>query len=149
MKLLIQRVSSAKVDVDGKTIGKIGQGILVMVGFTKGDDRQVIKHLANKALNLRIFSDHRGRLHHSVLDLSGGILAVPQFTLYADASRGRRPDFTKALQPNLARQFFDEFVQMLTKYSGLPIAQGKFGANMQVKLVNDGPVTIMLTKENT
>lgn len=148
MKVMVQRVLSANVTVSGENIGKIGRGLLLFVGFTDGDNPSTVQQLANKAVNLRIFPDQTGRLQHSVLQVNGEILTIPQFTLYADTSRGRRPDFTKALQPKYASLLFDQFVETLSGLIDAPVAQGKFGADMKVSLVNDGPFTVMLAKES-
>lgn len=148
MKVLVQRVLSANVTASGEILGKIDRGLLLFVGFTDGDNALTVQQLAGKAANLRIFADQTGRLQHSVLQVKGGILAIPQFTLYADASRGRRPDFTKALRPEYASELFDRFVDALSDFIDAPVAQGKFGADMKVSLVNDGPFTVMLVKES-
>ena len=148
MKVLVQRVLSANVTASGEMLGKIDRGLLLFVGFTDGDNALTVQQLAGKVANLRIFADQSGRLQHSVLQVKGEILAIPQFTLYADASRGRRPDFTKALRPQDASQLFDQFVEALSGFMGATVAQGKFGAYMKVSLVNDGPFTVMLAKES-
>ena len=148
MKVLVQRVLSANVTASGEMPGKIDRGLLLFVGFTDGDNALTVQQLAGKVANLRIFADQSGRLQHSVLQVKGEILAIPQFTLYADASRGRRPDFTKALRPQDASQLFDQFVEALSGFMGATVAQGKFGAYMKVSLVNDGPFTVMLAKES-
>ncbi len=148
MKVLVQRVLSANVTASGEMLGKIDRGLLLFVGFTDGDNALTVQQLAGKVANLRIIADQSGRLQHSVLQVKGEILAIPQFTLYADASRGRRPDFTKALRPQDASQLFDQFVEALSGFMGATVAQGKFGAYMKVSLVNDGPFTVMLAKES-
>jgi len=145
MKVLVQRVLRASVDVDGRCVGSVGCGLLLFVGFRKGDDSAGVERLAEKAVNLRIFEGGDGRLAHSVVDVDGEVLAVPQFTLYADTRRGRRPDFICAMPPDEASRMFDEYVFALAKRLGKPVSTGVFGANMTVSLVNDGPFTIMLT----
>ncbi len=147
MRVLIQRVLSASVSVSGERIGSIGNGALLFVGFTHRDNEKSVIELASKTVNLRIFPDEQGRLQHSLLDVGGEILAIPQFTLYASTARGRRPDFTKALAPEQARDFFDKFVLALDRVSKRPIATGRFGADMKVRLENDGPFTVMLARE--
>ena len=147
MRVLIQRVLSASVSVSGERIGSIGNGALLFVGFTHRDDEKIANELSSKSVNLRIFPDGQGRLQHSLIDVGGEILAVPQFTLYASTARGRRPDFTKALAPEQASDLFDKFVLALGRVAKRPIATGRFGADMKVKLENDGPFTVMLVRE--
>lgn len=146
MRVLLQRVSSASVDVDGRTIGVIGRGLVLLAGFGTGDDASVLAPMYGKILGLRVFEDDAGRFQHSVAEIRGDILAVPQFTLYGDSQRGRRPDFTKALAPDRARILFEQFVAALTERATGNVACGRFGAHMAVKLVNDGPVTLMLER---
>ena len=145
MRVLLQRVASASVTVDGEITGKIEQGLLLLVGFGECDrddaDSKITK-ACDKLVNLRVFENEQGKLDHSVIDLSGAILAVPQFTLYGKSLKGRRPDFTDALQPALATLVFDKFTSQLGEVLGKPVATGVFGANMQVALVNDGPLTL-------
>ena len=147
MRVLIQRVRSASVSVSGERIGSIGNGALLFVGFTHRDSEKTIIELASKTVNLRIFPDEQGRLQHSLMDVGGEILAVPQFTLYASTARGRRPDFTQALAPEQASDLFDKFVLALGRITERPIATGRFGADMKVMLENDGPFTVMLARE--
>ena len=147
MRVLVQRVLGASVDISGATVGEIDEGLLLFAGFTHGDNSGIVRELANKVINLRIFEDAEKRLQYSVLDSGGAILAVPQFTLYALTNRGRRPDFTQALGPNIASELFDQFTEMLDELLGVPVARGKFGADMKVSLVNDGPFTITLQRD--
>lgn len=144
MRVVLQRVSHALVKVDGAVVGRIGQGLLLLVGFGKGDDEQVLSPMVHKLAHLRVFPDERGRFHYSVLEIGGGILAVPQFTLFADTSKGRRPEFFNALEPERASQLFDQFVALLREHNVALVQTGIFGAHMQVALENDGPVTILL-----
>lgn len=144
MRILLQRVTSASVDVEQQTIGAIEQGVLLLVGFTHEDEDMNLVRGVEKVLNLRIFTDERGRLHHSVQDIAGGVLLVPQFTLYANTDRGRRPDFIAAMKPELATTRFDELVALFRERASGKVATGQFGADMQVSLVNDGPVTLEL-----
>ena len=143
----MQRVSSAAVTVDGEQVGAIGSGLLLLVGFGRGDDASQLAPMADKVAGLRVFPDAAGRLHHSVRDTGGGVLAVPQFTLYGSTRRGRRPEFTDALAPEDASRLFAAFLDELAA-SGLaqPPQSGRFGAHMAVQLVNDGPVTLLLER---
>lgn len=144
MKVLVQRVLAASVSVEGERVGSIGRGLLLFAGFTHEDDAREAGRLARKIVGLRIFGDENDRLQHSVVDVGGAMLAVPQFTLYGDLSRGRRPDFTKAMRPEIANALFDRFVSELGDAADAEIATGVFGAKMAVDLVNDGPFTLML-----
>jgi len=146
MRVLLQRVKSASVEVDGKVIGKIGQGLLAFVGFTHGDDVGAVAWMCEKIARLRIFEDAEGKMNRSVADVGGGILLVPQFTLYADAAKGNRPSFTDAALPQIAEPLYEEMVRRLQESSGVPVETGSFRAEMAVSLVNDGPVTILLEK---
>ncbi len=147
MRVLVQRVLSASVTVSGNTTGSIGKGLLLFVGFTHGDDVNVVRELAQKAVNLRIFADASGRLQHSLNDVQGEVLAVPQFTLYGSTARGRRPDFIQAMDPQNANHLFDLFVAAVDQVVGTRVATGVFGAEMKVALENDGPFTLMLARE--
>jgi D-tyrosyl-tRNA(Tyr) deacylase len=144
MKALIQRVSSAQVNVNGETVGKIGQGLLVLLGVERDDDRARAEKLLDKLLQYRIFSDADGKMNLSVQDVSGGVLLVSQFTLAADTNKGLRPSFSCAASPELAHELYDHAVGYLQKKHG-DVATGIFAADMQVQLVNDGPVTFLLT----
>jgi len=143
MKLVLQRVSSASVDVAGKEIDRVGKGLLVLFGAEKGDAFSRADFLAGKTTHLRIFSDSEGKMNLSLNDIGGEILVVSQFTLAGDCSKGRRPGFDKAALPKDAETLYLRYIEVLTQ-SGLRVATGKFGADMQVKLVNDGPVTFIL-----
>ena len=143
MRALIQRVTEASVEVDGDVVGGIGPGLLVLLGVSADDDESDAKYLVPKIVNLRIFADDANRFNRSVVDVSGEVLVVSQFTLYADTRRGRRPDFTRAAPPDLAERLYEHTVSLLRE-SGLTVATGRFQAYMQVKSQNDGPVTIML-----
>ena len=145
MRVLLQRVSQASVEVDNQVIGSIGNGLLLLVGFGRVDaddsDEKIIRAV-EKLINLRIFSNSSGKLDHSVQDIKGEILAVPQFTLYGKSVKGRRPDFTDALSPDFAEPAFQRFCQSLQSALGQPIPKGRFGADMKVHLINNGPLTL-------
>jgi len=147
MRILIQRVSLAKVVVDGAVTGAIDAGLLLLVGVTHTDAEAIEDRMADKVVKLRIFSDEKGLMNRSVIDVGGGILAVSQFTLYADAKGGNRPSYTLAARPEQASPAFDRFVAKLVARLGKPVPTGVFGADMKVTLVNDGPVTIWLDSE--
>ncbi len=143
MKALLQRVSSATVDVDGRPVGAIGQGLLVFLGLDRTDSRELADRMLDKLLSYRVFADDAGRMNRSVADVGGGILLVSQFTLSADTSKGLRPSFTSAMAPAEAETLYSYVLDSLrTRHSD--VAAGQFGADMQVSLVNDGPVTFLL-----
>ena len=145
MKVIIQRCTSAKVTVDNKNVGQIDRGFMLLVGFTENDDSTNIDYIIDKIINLRIFDDENGIMNKSILDISGSILSISQFTLYADTSKGRRPNYVKALSGDMAIKLYEEFNTKI-KNKGIHIETGIFGADMQVSLTNDGPVTIILEK---
>lgn len=145
MKVLVQRCEKAKVSVDNKVVGQIGQGLMLLVGFTQNDNSSNIDYLVDKVINLRIFDDESGVMNKSLLDVGGSILSISQFTLYADASKGRRPSYINALSGDLATKLYDEFNSKL-KNKGINVETGIFGAEMKVDFINDGPITIMLEK---
>jgi D-tyrosyl-tRNA(Tyr) deacylase len=146
MRALLQRVTSASVTVDEQVVGHIGLGLLVLLGVGKDDSEVQVKTLADKIVHMRIFGDDEGKMNRSLLDIGGEVLVVSQFTLYADIRRGRRPSFTNAAPPSLAEPLVERFKDAVTAY-GLRVADGIFGAHMQVELVNDGPVTIWMDSE--
>jgi D-tyrosyl-tRNA(Tyr) deacylase len=143
MRALLQRVSEASVRVDGEVVGAIGAGWLVLLGVGHADSQAVAEQLADKVALLRCFEDDQGKTNLSILDVGGQVLLVSQFTLYADTTRGRRPGFTNAAPPERANALVDHFGEALRR-RGLHVEQGRFGAHMQVSLVNDGPFTIWL-----
>ena len=143
MKAVLQRANQASVTVDEKVVGSIGRGLLLLVGFGPEDSSVTLQPFAEKIVNLRIFPDEKGRFHYSVLDIQGGILVVPNFTLYADCSKGRRPDFFGALPPEQASILFEELISKFTALGIKDVARGIFGAHMQIALENDGPVTLI------
>ena len=144
MRVIIQRVNHGSVRVDGVTIGEIDKGLLLLVGFGAEDDSSKLSPMAEKIRHMRLFPDNGNKFHLSVVDATGAVLAVPQFTLYADTSKGRRPDFFGALHPEKAESLFGEFVEKLKAAGIRQVETGRFGAYMQVTLENDGPVTISL-----
>lgn len=145
MRLLIQRVSQASVTVEGQVISKIGKGLLIFAGVGHNDGEAEVSSLAEKAANLRIFEDEAGKTNLSVLDVKGEAIVVSQFTLYANASKGRRPSFIEAALPEIAEPLVNRFAELLRSH-GVPTQTGKFGAHMLVEIHNDGPVTIWLEK---
>lgn len=146
MRALLQRVTHARVSVEGRVAGEIGQGLLILLGIGHGDGEAQIKFLSEKIAHLRIFEDSEGKMNLSVLDIGGKALVVSQFTLYADVRRGRRPGFTNAAPPALAAPLVERFKEALAAF-GLRVEGGIFGAYMQVELLNDGPVTIWMDSE--
>lgn len=146
MRIVLQRVSSAAVSVEGVEVGAIGPGLLLLVGFAPTDSMNEVTWMADKVVGLRIFGDENGMMNRSISDVDGRILVVSQFTLYGDASRGRRPSFIGAARPEVAIPLYEAFLAELASHGHLPAA-GQFGAEMQVSLVNDGPVTLFLERE--
>ena len=145
MRVLVQRCDKANVKVDSNIVGSINKGLMILVGFTEGDNFDTIKYMADKVVNLRVFDDENGIMNKSLLDKSYSILSVSQFTLYGDASKGRRPSYVNALNGSLAKPLYDKFNEELRKY-GIKVETGIFGGDMKVELINDGPVTIMLER---
>lgn len=143
MRALVQRVTEARVAVEADVVGEIGPGLCVLVGVTHADDEQVAAKLAGKVANLRVFDDDAGVMNRSLLDDGGEALVVSQFTLYGDTTRGRRPAWSAAAPPDVAEPIVDAFARALADL-GVPVATGRFRAEMQVSLVNDGPVTLMI-----
>lgn len=145
MRIVVQRCKEASVSVEGNVVGKINKGLMLLVGFTQGDSFNEINYMVDKVINLRIFDDENGVMNKSLLDVGGSILSVSQFTLYADAKKGRRPSYVNALGGEDAIKLYELFNNELKKK--VAVEEGVFGADMQVSLINDGPVTILLEKE--
>ena len=145
MKIVLQRVLRSSVSVNDEVVGKIGKGLMILFGAEKGDGDEAVNALADKVLNLRIFSDDEGKMNRSCLDVKGEILVVSQFTLAGDCSRGRRPGFDNAAAPEEAERLYRNFISQLGE-SKLKIQEGRFGADMQVDIVNEGPVTFILER---
>ncbi len=143
MRAVLQRVKQASVEVEDKVIGSIGEGIVLLLGAKKGDQKEDVSYLVEKCLNLRIFEDDNGKMNLSALDVKAEILVVSQFTLYADTSKGRRPSFTETLNPEEAEKLYLKFIE-LTKEKELKVESGIFGAKMLVKIFNWGPITFIL-----
>ena len=143
MRVVLTTVLEAKVEIDNKTIGSISRGYLLLVGFTDGDDREVVEKMVDKILSLRVFPDEHGQINISLQEVNGSILSVSQFTLYANASKGRRPSFVDALRPGEAEPLYDYFNQLLEEKHG-KVSTGVFGADMKVSSINDGPFTLLL-----
>lgn len=145
MRIVLQRVSQASVQVDGREVARIGRGFLLLVGFGRGDQEEELRFWARKVPELRVFPDEGGRMNRSLRDVGGEVLCVPQFTLYGDATRGRRPGFDRAAPGLEAVALYEAFLRLL-QAEGVPIRSGVFGARMAVALVNDGPVTLILER---
>ena len=143
MRAVIQRVKEASVDVDGRTIGKIADGLLIFLGVEDGDDTSDLQYVYQKTTGLRIFQDDDGKMNRSVSDVGGELLVVSQFTLLGDVRKGKRPSFTASAAPERAKELYEAFCD-LARNDGFSVATGEFGAHMEVKLLNDGPVTILL-----
>ena len=146
MRLVIQRVTEASVTVAGQCVGAIRQGMVVLIGVGQGDTSQTANRLIDKLVNLRIFADENGKMNRSVVDVKGSLLLISQFTLYADCRKGRRPAFTDAATPAEAKMLYEWFVERCRE-TGVPVACGIFAADMQVAMINDGPVTIIFDSQ--
>ncbi len=145
MRVVIQRSKESQVSVDGKVVGKINNGLVLLVGFTQGDTLEDLKYMANKIIHLRIFDDEKGIMNKSILDIGGSILSISQFTLYADTKKGHRPSYIAALNRDEAIVLYQKFNELLQSF--VPTATGIFGADMQVNIHNDGPITIILDSQ--
>lgn len=147
MRVVLQRVQRGEVSIAGQVVGEIGPGLVALIGVTQGDGAAQVEKLAQKIANLRVFEDERGKMNLSALDIGAGILVVPQFTLYADCRRGRRPSFAQAAPPDVAEPLIERFVETLREIGVAQVETGAFGMHMLVKIHNDGPVTIILDTE--
>ena len=145
VRVVVQRVSRASVTIDGKTVGTIGVGLVVLVGFTSGDDQARIEWMTDKIVGLRVFQDDDDKMNRSIVDVGGAVLVVSQFTLYGNVSKGRRPSFVDAARPEEAIPLYETFVAALRERD-VPVESGVFGAMMEVDLVNDGPVTLVIER---
>ena len=146
MRVVLQRVSRARVSVEGRTTGEIDGGLLILVGFTSGDDHEILGWMAEKIVGLRVFNDSAGKMNLSLDEVGGGLLVVSQFTLYGDTRKGRRPSFVHAAHPDVAIPLYEHFIENLRERTDGPVETGEFGAMMAVELVNDGPVTLVLDR---
>ncbi len=148
MRAVVQRVKHAHVTVEDEKVGRIEKGLLVFLGVEKGDNEVDLNYSVDKVTGLRIFEDQNGKMNLSVRDVGGSILAVSQFTLHGDCRKGRRPSFIRAAEPDVAKWYYEQFIQKVGEM-GIPVAQGVFQAKMEVTLINDGPVTILLDSKKT
>lgn len=144
MRIVVQRCSRAEVRIDGEVTGHIGTGFLLLVGITHDDTRADAEYLAKKVAGMRVFNDAEGKMNLALKDVVGAVLSISQFTLYGDARKGNRPSFVHAARPEVAEPLYDYFNHLLQSEYGIPVATGRFGADMKVDFVNDGPVTILL-----
>ena len=144
MRVVIQRCSRAEVRIDGEVVGQIGRGFMLLVGVTDGDTEREADLLAKKTAQMRVFEDAEGKMNLSLLDIGGAVLSISQFTLYADCRKGNRPSFIRAARPETAEPLYDYFNRVLREQYGLQVETGRFGADMKVDFINDGPVTILL-----
>ena len=148
MRVVVQRCSRAEVRIDGQTVGQIGRGFLLLVGVTDGDSEAQAELLAKKVAQMRVFEDGEGKMNLALKDVDGAILSISQFTLYADCKKGNRPSFIKAGNPTFANEMYEYVISKCKTYEGLKVERGKFGADMKVELINDGPFTIILDSDD-
>ena len=148
MRIVIQRVTEANVKVEGKICGKIGHGLLILVGIEESDSNDDIEWLCKKIVNIRIFDDENGIMNKSIIDIDGNILAISQFTLMAQTKKGNRPSYIRAAKPEISKPLYNEFCKKLSLELGKTVERGIFGADMKVSLLNDGPVTILMDTKN-
>ena len=148
MRVVLQRASRGRVTIDGSVTGEIGSGLVLLVGFTDGDDDETLDWMAEKILGLRIFSDEEGKMNLSLEDTGGDLLVISQFTLYGSLRKGTRPSFNRAADPAMAIPMYESFVANLERLTGKPVATGIFGAEMMIEAHNDGPVTLVLDTQN-
>ncbi len=148
MRAVIQRVSNAKVEIDGSVKGAVNKGLLVLIGIENADNQDDIEWISSKIVQLRIFSDENGLMNESIMDIGGNILLISQFTLFGQTKKGNRPSFIKAARPDIAIPIYEKLIEKLNLKLGKPIESGQFGADMMVSLTNDGPVTLYLDTKN-
>jgi len=148
LRAVVQKVAQASVKVDGNTIGEIGKGLMVLLGMQETDDEKVMDYMLDKIIHLRIFEDEEGKMNLSLKDVGGELLIVPNFTLYGDARKGKRPSYTKAAPPAVAEEIYNTFIKK-AKATGIKAEQGQFQSHMEVRLLNDGPVTILIDSDKT
>ena len=148
MRTVVQRCSRAEVRIGGEIVGKIGLGFVLLVGITHEDTEKDVEWMAKKVAALRVFEDEEGKMNRAITEVNGSILSISQFTLYGDARKGNRPSFVRAARPEIAEPLYDRFNTLLRTEYGLTVETGRFGADMQVDFINDGPVTILLETEN-
>ncbi|MFC2130027.1 D-aminoacyl-tRNA deacylase [Bacteroidota bacterium] len=148
MRAIVQRVREAKVKIKGKTVGEIGHGLLVLIGIIESDDNRIMEWMCNKLVNLRIFRDSEGNKNKSVLDINGGILIVSNYTVYGSVKKGFRPNYMKSAPAEISEPLYNRLIEYLRKKYPINIKDGEFGAMMDIELINDGPVTIVIDKEN-
>ena len=146
MKLVVQRVKKSNLKIKNKLYSSINTGMLILIGISKNDNYEMAKQLANKIIKLRIFNDDNGKMNKNIMQIKGEVLVVSQFTLYADTNKGNRPSFINAAKPELAISLYNHFIDELQKLISSKVRSGKFGAEMKIELINDGPVTIILEK---
>ncbi len=146
MRAVVQRVHAANCCVDGQSVGQINRGLLLFLGIGEGDSSDDVKYLVDKIVGLRVFADSEGKMNHSLAEIDGGLLVIPQFTLYGDVSRGLRPSFDAAAPPDRARQLFQEFLEAAQEIH-TPVEAGEFGAMMDIEAENDGPVTVLIDSD--
>jgi D-tyrosyl-tRNA(Tyr) deacylase len=148
MRSVIQKVSSANVSINGRIVGQIGHGLVVFVAFSDGDDDKVLQWMCNKIANLRVFPDDENKMNRSVIDVSGSILLISNFTLYGDVRKGFRPNFMRSAKPEISEPIYNKMIELLGSEFSLNVQSGVFGAMMDLELINDGPVTVIIDKEN-
>ncbi|MCH1485071.1 MAG: D-aminoacyl-tRNA deacylase [Flavobacteriaceae bacterium] len=146
MKLVVQRVKKSNLKIKNKLYSSINTGMVILIGISKNDNYEMAKELANKIIKLRIFNDDNGKMNKNIMQIKGEVLVVSQFTLYADTNKGNRPSFINAAKPELAISLYNHFIDELQKLISSKVRSGKFGAEMKIELINDGPVTIILEK---
>jgi D-tyrosyl-tRNA(Tyr) deacylase len=146
VRVVVQRASRGEVRIDGETVGRVGTGLVLLVGIAPDDDEDTLTWMADKVVGLRIFADDEGRMNRSLDDVEGGLLVISQFTLYGDVRKGRRPSFIGAAAPDIAIPLYDRFLELLEDRASGRVASGEFGAMMDVELVNDGPVTLVIER---